>query len=82
MKKLLCCFGIVLGILMIIVGIYILFKVYFVMQIHNGDLYDGFGTPYNYNKPSSPYTLFGVIGLFGGTSLSSYCYKRIMYKGD
>ena len=77
MKKYLYILGIIVSLLMIIFAIYFFINIYFIFSSIEGQLYDGFGTPYSNGNPSSPYTLVGLACFFGGTSLFNYCNKKI-----
>ena len=65
----------ILSIILIIISIYTLIQIDFVCSVKNGKMYDGFGYPYNNDKPNSPFTLVAYIELIGGISLFTYSKK-------
>jgi len=77
MKNVLYVFLIILGIIIGLIGLYILFNIYFVFSQVDGQLYDGFGAKYVNNAPSSVYTLIGIIGTYGGATLSVWSYRKL-----
>ena len=80
MKKFLLILGVLCSIVFICIGVYILFKIYFIVSSIDGNLYDGFGVAYSFGKPHSPYTIVGIIAFFCGSSLLSYFYGKL--KGE
>lgn len=80
MKKILYYFGIIISLIIFIASIYVFFNIYFVFSTQNGQMYDGFGTPYSYDKPSSPYTIFGIAGIAISSSLFSFCKNKLNNK--
>lgn len=82
MRKFLFILGIIFSIVIMIISIYVLFKINFVVSSVNGQLYDGFGSPYRNGKPYSPYTIAGIVGFFGGAYLLKICYVKFALIGD
>lgn len=68
MKRFFFALNIVASLIIIILSSYILIKINFIFSNIDGQLYDGFGTPYNNGEPNSPYTIIGYIGFIGGIS--------------
>lgn len=77
MKKTFQILGIISGIIITIVGLYILFNIYFVFSQKDHKIYDGFNEEYHYKEPKSHYSLIGVIGFIGGLNLSGYCIRKL-----
>lgn len=77
MKKVIFILGFVFSLIIILVSIYMLIKINFIFSNSNGQLYDGFGTLYNNEKPNSPFTIIGIVGIIGGWTLAKICYLKI-----
>ena len=77
MKKFLHILGLIIGILLVIISLYMLYNIQMVFSTVDGQLYDGFGNIYNNGKPNSPYTVIVYILLITGLSLISSCYAKI-----
>lgn len=76
-KNILFILGIIFSFILILIAVYIWININFAFSNINGQLYDGFGIPYNNGKPNSPYTILTYIGVIGGLSLLSFCCKNI-----
>lgn len=76
-KKTRLIIGIIVGLTLLIISLYVFINIYFITSISNGQLYDGFGMPYVNNEPNSRYTILGVLSLIGGLSLFRECLLKL-----
>lgn len=76
MNKIIYILGTVLSIILIVVGIYFFINIHWVVQMVNGVVCDGFGSPYNNGEPYSPYTIVYYISFLSGLVLFNYCKSK------